>query len=671
MTTKSKSLQIIDAQTVSNSAAPNSRKTKFNPYTGGIIANDTDRPTFGKYTMEFRSGTSYTSCEVKFFKKKVGKKSYYVTMQFPIPNATLLVRNPNFDIIQSIVFLALNRDALAGVDNEGVYEDTEKTPRAQDRYVSFVPNKRNPIIKNAISTDIKPHIIRLFQKYTIYEFLLEISGQDYSSVTDDNILIQAVQDNFQNIPIFAEAGFNNDSDSTLDGYFIRRAIATRFSFDKAYLDNPSLKPFTLKATTTALTINFSCKNLRKIIFDVYASPTGTFDYTKTPLKRIVFDVTGLVNPTYSINLSSLNKAQFNDFTEFKKDADLLQVINSRKWFSVKIRSIFVSSGIEKVEIQFKDFFNLDKDTDTTKKVELTYNVPRPILATYIPAIPFDKQPYFLNLVNNSRKFFFRIEIPNAGVFDPKAPAGISGFLIRYVNTPSTNSNTLRYFSLDHPDVKLEVDGFVPSGSTTAYYYYSITDFFKRPASPENTFKLDVPFAAQMYVYLVDKYYYTSNSPLSLENVVQYNLVNYLTSTTFGRFILIDSSNNNTILTFNDSAFQRTPRHNLTFILETTAAKESEVSPPVGAVWKAEPQQYSVSFNHGYGNSLDYTALAVGVYKKGSSVPETSINLNYLFTRFSRGSKEGLWIRFKLVTSYTTTQTLPYTGTILGLYKRTF
>jgi hypothetical protein len=618
--------------------------------------------------MEIRSGTGYTSYEVPFRKTYADGKWSYVSMQIPIPDVKLTVRNPNYDLIQAIVFLALTEEALTGVDNGGTFEETGRIVRPQDFYISFSPSLTDRIVKSTVTTDIKPQIVKLFQKYTIYQFLNIITGEDFTNVTVDNDLIKAVQDNLINIPVYAEAGFSNDSDSTLDNYFIRNKIITRFNFDRAYLDNPTLKPFILKATTDALQISFKCKNLKRIKFSVYSSPTNSFDFINdTPIKQVSLDVNRQTDPVFSITMASIGSPAFNNLTAFKTEVELDAVINSRKYFAVKITSVVVSSGIEKIESDFAEFFGLNKDTDTTKKVSLTYNVPTPSVATYIESLNFPKPPYFLNLVNNSRKFFFKIVVKTTGAIDPKNPAGISGFLIKYINNASTSSNTIRYYPLTSESVNLEVDGFVPRGTSEAWYYYSVTDFFKRPASPENTFKLDMPYANAIYVYAVDKYYYTSNSPLKLPNTVRYDLSNYFAQASNG-FLGFDGKNQ---LTFNYKFLERIPRVTLPFKIEYTDALQAQTSPPAGAVWTTVPDTYTLSINHVYGNMLDHKALSVGVYKPGQPIPLANINLAYLFTRFTKGSKQGLWIRVTLLETYSTDKTLPYTGTTLALIKRTF
>lgn len=88
MTTKDKALPYIDAQSNAKVESPNVRKVKFNPYTGGIISTASDTPTFGKYTMEIRSGNTFQSHNVTFTKSGGTK----ITTQIPIPQVKLTVK---------------------------------------------------------------------------------------------------------------------------------------------------------------------------------------------------------------------------------------------------------------------------------------------------------------------------------------------------------------------------------------------------------------------------------------------------------------------------------------------------------------------------------------------------------------------------------------------------
>jgi hypothetical protein len=662
MTTKDKALPYIDAQSNAKVESPNVRKVKFNPYTGGVISTKSDTPTFGKYTMEIRSGTVFKSCEVEFTKTASSK----IKTQIPIPQVKLTVKNPNYEIVDALVYLAFSEDALRGVDNGGNFDQIGRTVGLNDRYISFSPMAGSPIIKRTVTIDVYEQIVRLFEKYTIYEFLELTTGESYTGITDNNILIQALQDNLRNLELYAEAGFNNDSDSVLDGYFIRSKIVTRFSFDRAYLDNPSLSGFTFTTDKDSIDIRLKCSGLRKVRFSVYASSTNSFDYANdAPIKRYDFNVTLLNNPNLSIPLAELSGDIFTQINEFKTEAELNQIINSRKYIAVRITSVILSAGIEKEASDFSEFFRINPDTDTTKVQTLVYNIPAPTLATFVQPIIFPKPPYFVNLNNNTRKFFFRIQVNNPGPLGDgrSPPSGLSGFLIKYINNSTTASNTLRYFSFDNPLVNLETPAFIPKGANYAWYYYSITDFFKLNSSTNKPFNLDVPSATRVEVYLVDKYYYTSNTPVKLPNVSQINLVNYLNS--FLKFSAI------TQIKFDFAVFQSLPRLSLSFIIKYTKVKvATETSPPSGAVYKTyggdNPIVFVVENPQNYGTTIDYTARVGRVYLKGSSAPLAFINVADLWAGASDG--QGYWFRFELYSNYSTDKALPYTGTVLGVVK---
>lgn len=663
MTTKDKALPYIDVQSNAKVESPNVRKVKFNPYTGGIISTASDTPTFGKYTMEIRSGNQFKSYYVTFDKiKSAGTK---IKTQIPIPQVKLTVKNPNYEIVDALVYLAFSEDALRGVDNGGNFDQIGRTVGIEDRYISFSPNAGSPVIKRTVTIDIYEQIVKLFEKYTIYEFLELTTGQSYAGIMNDNTLIEAVQDNLRNLQLYAEAGFNNDSDSVLDGYFIRSKIVTRFSFDRAYLDNPSLGGFTkFIADKDSIDLTLKCSGLRKVRFNVYTSSTNSFNYTTdAPVKRYEFDVTSLTNPSLSIPLTEISENVFTEINEFKTEAELNEIINSRKYIAVRITSVILSAGIEKVASQFSEFFSINPNTDTTKVQALTYNIPAPTLATFVQPITFPKPPYFVNLNNNTRKFFFRIQVNNPPPLGDgrSPPSGITGFLIKYINNSTTASNTLRYYAIDNSAVNLETPAFIPPGTSYAWYYYSITDSFKLNTSANKPLNLDVPSATRVEVYLVDKYYYTSNTPLKLPNVSQINLVNY-----FNGFAKLGTQLGQIIFDF--GVFERIPRLSLSFVIKYTPVKVvNETAPQPGAVYKTYPGIFVVENPQNYGTVLDYKARVGRVYKKDSGVALPFISVVDIFA----GAKvnQGYWIVFELVSNYSTTKTLPYSGVMLGRLKQ--
>jgi hypothetical protein len=437
MSTKNKPVPYIDAQNTSDSPAPVTRKVRFNPYTGGILSNANDRPAFGKYTMEIRSGSKFVSKFVNFRWKFANGIWSYITMQIPIPDVKLYVKNPNYDIMDSIVYLALDPDALAGVDNGGNFDQTTRQATGSDYYISFSPEKSTPVLKNTITLPLYDEIVRLFQRYTINQFLLLITGKSYSEVTDSNTLVTLIQDNFHNLNLYAEAGFNNDSDSTADGYFIRNRLVTRFTFDKSYLDNPTLKSLNLRRDNSFIYLDIGCESLQSVTFNLYAGPDEIFDFDDTDelINTYTVNLANQTNPTVKIPITNIKAPAYNDLKAFQTYKTLNDLTFGRKSVAVEITKVRVSAGIDVFDSQFVERFNINPAA--LRKISTSNtNIPTPFLATYDVATTLTKQPYLLDLQRNRRKFYVKIELPLLGA-DLNDPLNLSGFLVRYINNTAT------------------------------------------------------------------------------------------------------------------------------------------------------------------------------------------------------------------------------------------
>ena len=666
MSTKDRALPYIDAQTTSLTQSPDVRKVRFNPYTGGIISTGSDKPTFGKYTMEVRSGSAFDSRVVRFRKKLTGSTWSELVTEIPIPQVKLLVHNPNYEIVDSIVFLALAESALDGVDNGGAFDQSERQENPGDYYISFSPEKNTPIIKRTVTLELYDDIVRLFQKYTIYELLELMTGADYTAITDNSTLIKELQDNFSSLRLYAEAGFNNDSDSTADGYFIRNKIAARFTFDKAYLGNPKLTGILVKTDSNSINVTMQCEGLRRVDISVYAGNNTAFDYdAETPVKKYSVDVAKKVNPVLTIPITDIPAPKYNSLTDFTTNAQLDSIINSRKVFAVKVTKVTVSSGIEKQESTFTDFFKINPAVATTKVVSFNYNLPAPTLATSLFATKVPRAPYFLNLTNNSRIFYFRIEDPAGCGFDPKKPSTVRGILFKYLNNPNVAENSMRFYALnDTTRVALMQDGFVPTGTTTVHYYYKITDFFSTNESPYPSYELDVPsVSTSILVYSVNNYYFPSLTPLKLASV-KYDLQNYFTLPG-NVFFSIDKAFK---IQYNPGFLVTAPRLTLRFNIEYVRAKSAtETSPGVGAVWTALPGTYKFAYTHNYEAIFNQKAITVNVYSPDETGSTGPIDLKAAFSNVKVG--QAVWFRFNVVGLYTTDKPLPYTGKILGTLKK--
>lgn len=668
MSTKNKPVPYIDAQTTSSTTAPNVRKVKFNPYTGGIISTGGDKPTFGKYTMELRSGNFFDSRVISFKKIKTGATWSYLNTELPIPQVKLLVTNPNYEIVDSIVFLAFTEEALAGVDNGGNFDQTERQASPEDYYISFSPEKNTPIIKRTVVLELYDDIVRLFQKYTIYELLEIITGADYTAITNDSQLITILQANLSNLRLWAEAGFNNDADSTDDGYFIRNKIAARFVFDKAYLGNPKLKDIVVNTDTDSINITVNGEALRSISFNIYAGTNTTFDYeTETPVKSYTVDISKKVNPVISIPITSIPAPRYNNLADFTTNRALDEIINSRKVFAVKVTKVVVSSGIEKLESTFLNFFKINPALATTKVKVFEYNIPAPTLATFITATNFPKPAYFLNLLSNCRVFYFRIEQPVTGPFNPAMPSGIKGILLKYLNdkTTVTDENSMRFYALTDTDhVSLVLPGFIPTGTSTVYYYYRVIDFYKEPSSAFPAFQLDIPFPkSRIVVYTVNNYYYPSASPLVL-TTTKYDVTNYF-NLPGNAFLKIDNAYR---LQYASKFLLKTPRLNLRFKIEYATAKVvTEAAPPANTVWKLFPGTYKFVYEHGYAAIVKPDNTAVLVQSDGENPSGANINLTSAFSNVK--AKQAVWFRFVLVEGYKTDKEKPYSGTTLAVLKK--
>lgn len=660
MSTKNKPVPYIDAQNISDSPAPVTRKVRFNPYTGGILSNANDRPAFGKYTMEIRSGTKFVAKMVNF-KPSAGRS---VSMQIPIPDVKLFIKNPNYDIMDSIVYLALNEDALAGVDNGGNFDQVTRQATGDDYYISFSPAKSSPVIKSTVTLELYDQIVKLFEKYTIYQFLELMTGKSYSEITNSDTLITLVQDNFHNLNLYAEAGFNNDSDSTADGYFIRNKLVTRFTFDKSYLDNPTLKSLNLRRDNINIYLDIGCESLQSVTFNLYAGPDTAFDFNSTSefIAKYTINLGNQTNPTVKIPISNIKEPAYNALTAFQTDTQLNRLIFGRKCIAVKITEVKVAAGNNILASQFLERFGTNP-TALQKTSTFTTNIPTPALATIVdPGAPL-KQPYFLDLSLNRRKLYVKITQPRGGA-DPQNPSGLSGFLVKYIKNPNTATNAVRFFSFNNRQVTLmNGAGVLTSGTNTIEYYYEISDYFKSGGGNGSSFTLDIPYANQIQIYLVDNYYNVSSVPLKLAPPV-YNTTNYFT--TGGTAFIIGAKN--FVLEQTNNFLPRNPRHTLRFTVQSSPIAKGQQAPNSSNVWTAVNGGaiYTYAYEHLLGYALDWTAAPVRLYDKDNNAL-SGVTLLSLFNKINPG--QGYWIRLLLVDTYSTNLQKPNTGNLLGLYKK--
>ena len=665
MSTKNKPVPYIDAQTTSDSPAPVTRKVRFNPYTGGILSNANDKPAFGKYTMEIRSGSKFVSKFVNFRWKFANGVWSYITMQIPIPDVKLYVKNPNYDIMDSIVYLAIDEDALAGVDNGGNFDQTTRQATGSDYYISFSPEKSTPILKNTITLPLYDEIVRLFQRYTINEFLEKITGKSYSEETNSNTLVTLIQDNFHNLNLYAEAGFNNDSDSTADGYFIRNSLVTRFTFDKSYLDNPTLKSLNLRRDNSYIYLDIGCESLQSVTFNLYAGPDEIFDFDDTDelINTYTVNLANQKNPTVKIPITNIKAPAYNDLKAFQTYTELNNLTFGRKSVAVEITKVRVSAGIDVLDSQFLERFGTNPTT--LRKISTsTTNIPSPFLATYDVATTLTKQPYLLDLQRNARKFYLKIELPLRGA-DLNDPLNLSGFLVRYINNTNTATNAMRFFSFKNSQVSLlNGRGQFNSGEEYIRYYYEIYDFFKAGGANGSSFTLDIPYAAQIQIYLVDNFYNVSTEPLILKPPI-YNTTGYFGGLGAG-FTFGGSYNLAPVGGF----IIRNPRHTLQFIVQYHPAKppkDNEKTPAVNSkLWATVPGGvvYTYSYTHFLGNILEPMKAGATLY--ANSAPVTGIDFSRIFIPAKYG--QGYWLRLVLLDKYPTTLQKPNTGNILAVYR---
>ncbi len=663
MSTKNKPVPYIDAQTTSDSPAPVTRKVRFNPYTGGILSNANDKPSFGKYTMEIRSGTKFVAKMVQF-KPSAGRS---ISMQIPIPDVKLYVKNPNYDIMDSIVYLALDQDALAGVDNGGNFDQTTQQATGADYYVSFSPAKSSPVVKNTITLELYDEIVRLFEKYTVYQLLFLMTGKSYSEVTDSNTLIGLVQDNFHNLNLYAEAGFNNDSDSTADGYFIRNKLVTRFTFDRSYLDNPSLTSMNIRRDNVNIYLDLGCESLQSVTFNLYAGPDTTFDYSSTAefIATYTISLGNRKNPTVTIPVANIKIPGFNTLTAFQSNAVLERLVFGRKCIAVKITKVRVAAGTDVFESQFQQRFSINPAVATTKTSTFTTNISAPLLSTNTN---LTNPPYLLDLARSRRKFYLKIVQPRTVGAEKDNPRGLSGFLVRYINNANTATNAIRFFSFNSDLVNLmNGEGILTSGTNTIEYYYEISDYFQLGGVRESSFKLSIPYSNLIQIYLVDNYYNVSTVPLKLFPIPVYTTTNYFR--TGGDAFAIGA---NFVLEAINGFLKNNPRHTLNFTVHSTPITPGQSNPPPNAKWT--PVNGGAVYTYYYQHFLGYILkpgdnTGVQILDKDNTAL-TGVSLLTLFNKAGKG--QGYWIRLTLVDTYrySTTQQKPYLGTVLAIYKKT-
>lgn len=521
MSTKDKPLSRLDVVPQQSPPAPSVNRVKFNPYTGGIIK--TDQPTFGKYNVFVSSGPKVISEYVKFPLR--GKAGTY-DIQIPMPEVMLNVRNPNFEIIDASLYLAIDQDEFDDIDEEN------DIGKITGKYVvQKVGLTDSPILSNKTTMSLNNLFVKLFQKYTIQAFLEKLTGEVISNDITAPAAAALLRSNLQNLNIYAECSFQNTLENNTEAFFLRNKIVSNVQFDPRYLDNPDITGFRLTFAGDVIKINLDYKSLKLIKLSVYAGETEDFVLDSDSLvKQFTFDAgpvkvnNKMVNraslmlvPTSSLPIPGFNKA-----TEFLTNSALDTIINSRKYVAVRIDSVTTTAPTEITNPA--TFFKIN----LTSKLALPKGAPKPNHATPLTIA----SPYVLNLLRGSRQIY--VYYNEVGVSSDAAitvlPKNIKGILIKYINTPQTATNTTRFYPLSS---LTKIAGQYSSTTKVVTHYLQINDSFKVPSSTENTYKLDVPYAKTMAIYTVDNYYQVGLVPLvftesgSNPTMYKFNLSDYL------------------------------------------------------------------------------------------------------------------------------------------------
>ena len=624
MSTKDKPLSRLDVVPQQSPPAPSVNRVKFNPYTGGIIK--TDQPTFGKYNVFISSGPKVLSSFVKF-PLRGGSGTY--DMQIPMPEVTLNVRNPNFELIDASLYLAIDEGEFDDIDEEN------DIGKITGRYVVHkVGVSSAPILARKTTMQLNSLFVQLFQKYSIQAFLEKLTGEVVSNDITFNAAYSLLRSNLRNLDIYAEVAFQNTLQNNTESFFLRNKIVSNLKFDPRYLDNPDITSFRLTFAGDVIKVNLDYKSLKLVKLRVYAGETEDFALDATSFVReYAFDATSKKVGTEQVNGASLMNIEtsslpvpgFNTATAFLTNAALDTIINSRKYAAVTVSSVTSTAGEEITNPAA--FF----EVNLTGKLTLPRGAPKPNHATPLTTA----SPYVLNLLRGSRQIhIYYNEV--GSVLDAAVtvlPKNIKGVLIKYVNTPATASNTTRFYPLS---ALTKIAGTYSDTTKVVTHYLQINDNFNLKSSPENTYKLNVPYAQTIQIFTVDNYYQVGVTPLvftesgSSPTMYKFSLVDYLA----GALKVVNDT-----LVFNRSFIKGRDKATFSFGLEFAISPTAKVNYQnlqslrwfpfkVGQVTPT----YRLVYNHGLEAIIDdTTAIASLADSKGIGVPAGTIStINYKF-----------------------------------------
>jgi hypothetical protein len=521
MSTKDKPLSRLDVAPQQSPPAPSVNRVKFNPYTGSILKND--QPNFGKYNVFVSSGPKVISSFVKFAVR--GSSTTY-SIQIPMPQVFLNIRNPNFEIIDASLYLAIDPDEFDDIDEEN------DVGKITGKYVvQKIGLADSPILSNKTTMDLNGLFVKLFEKYTIQAFLEKLTGETVSNAISFNDAAALLYDNLDNLKIYAEAAFENSLENNTEYFFIKNKIVSNITFDRRYLDNPDISGFRVSFSGSTIKVNLDYKSLKSVKLSIYAGDNEDFiigddsfvlqkEFNALPVKVGTKMVNGA--SLMEIATSLLPVPPFNKATGFLTNEALNAIINSRKYVAVRVTSVTTTANIEITNPG--TFFELN----LTGKLTLPAGAPRPNHATPLTTA----SPYVLDLIRGRRQIhIYYNELGEPGdVALTVLPKDIKGIVIRYVNTPSTATNTTRFYPLS---ALTKIGGGYSTTLRVVTHYFQINDNFKLTSSPENTYKLNVPYAQTMQIYTVDNYYQVSLVPLTFTEsgasptMYKFNLLDYL------------------------------------------------------------------------------------------------------------------------------------------------
>lgn len=617
MSSKEKPLSRIDVAAQPSPPGPAVNRVRFNPYTGALLKSD--QPSFGKYSMFTTSGPKVQSYIVAFNRRGAPG---VCNLQIPIPWVTLVVKNPNFEIKDATLYLALD-------DSE--FEDTTEDNDSSTIRGKYVKQKIAVVVKDQIARKVTVNlnelIVSLFRKYTVEAFLELLTGEPIAngiSASEATILLRR---NLSNLTVYAEASFANTLENSTEGFLLRNKIISDFVFDPRYLDNPEMTLFKGALNSTQIDLTLKYKSLKKIQLDVYASSKEGFDPdSSTFVKTINIDATAATARSYSVPLSIFPAPAFNADTALKSLTSVISTINSRKYIVLRISKVVTTANvtINNPATYFK--------IDLTKRFTLPSVAPKPNHATSLKT----SFPYVLNLVSNHRAFYlYYNEVgTNLDADLSVMPRNIKGFVLVYINDSGTTSNTQRFYPIS--DVE-KVAGQYSSTTKVVTHYLRITDFFKDMKSTYNTYKINVPYAGEIRIYPVDNYYQVGNTPLTFSDkaMYKYDLTNYLSDA-----FKVNGHN----LVFNKEFIRGKSKALFNFDLQYA------ISP--SAVY-TKIATYRISYNHTIEYiSDDYLSIASLVDTTNTAVPGGIIPTGAYSTNNTT-------YKFRAVPSTAITGTLPY------------